>query len=216
VARGVAKRCGGTAQREGTAQHGGMAQRGGTARRNAQRGFSLLELLIVAAVIGCLCVVAVPVYAGQRAKAENVLLTANARNLQPAVQGGWLDVQNAGPTSLTGGIIVARQWLARQLQGGAQAGGGLHLVNPCTGSDRIVDSDKLPHGLQSPAVWLTSAQAFDHEQLVASNVTAARLRGTIIVDFVVDSQQRSGQIEIFSIDRNGQKSTAVQTVPLAD
>ena len=26
----------------------------------------------------------------------------------------------------------------------------------------------------------------------------------------------SGQIEIFAIDRNGQKSVAVQTIPLAD
>ena len=185
-------------------------------QRQEQRGFSLLELLVVAAVVACLCAVAAPVYAGQRSKAENVLLTANARNLTTSVQSGWLEVQNAAPTSLPGGIVVARQWLTQQVRDASQTGAGLHIVNPCTGSGRGVNSDKLPHGLQSPAVWITSAPAYDHEQFVASNVTAVRLRGTIIVVYVVDSQQRSGQIEIFSGDRNGDKSTVVQTVSLAD
>jgi prepilin-type N-terminal cleavage/methylation domain-containing protein len=198
------------------ARQGELARAVGGTKCSAQRGFSLLELLVVGAVIACLCVVAVPAYMGQRAKAENVLLAANARNLLTPVQTGWLQVQDASPTSLTGGIIVARQWLDQQLRGGAGGGAGLHIVNPCTGSDRVVDSDKLPRGLQAPAVWITADQAFDHEQLVASDITTARLRGTIIVDYVVDSQQRSGQIEIFAIDRNGQKSVAVQTVPLAD
>ena len=195
-----------------------MMGRGGQRgfRQGGQRGFSLLELVVVAAVIACLCAVALPIYAGQRAKAENVLLTANARNLLAPTQDGWLEVQNDDPASLTAGVIVARQWLAQQLQSGTHPGAGLHIVNPCTNSDRIVNSNKLPRGLQSPAVWITADQAVDHEQFVTSDVTAARLRGTIIVDYVIDSQQRSGQIEIFAIDRNGQKSVAVQTIPLAD
>ena len=185
-------------------------------RLQDQVGFSMLELVVVLLVLGVVCVVACPVYASQRSKAEDVLLVANARNLVTPVAAGWADVQSAGPTSLSGSIVVARQWLAKELADPREAGAGLHFVNPCTGSDRVVDADRLPSGDISPAVWITSSAGFDSETFRASDATVARLRGSIIVDYVVDAQQRRGHIEVFSVDRDGRRSAAVQTIPMAD
>jgi type II secretory pathway pseudopilin PulG len=171
-------------------------------------------LLVAAAIIGLLFLIATPVYASQRSKAEGVLLTANGRNLTTAAQSGWMDVQNAAPTSLPGSIAVARDWLTQQLRSPSETGAGLRIVNPCTGSDGVVDTNKLPTGHRPPAVWITSDPGVSYEEFTATDVTVARLRGTIVVNYVVDSQQGSGQIEVFSIDRNGNKSAAVRTVPM--
>jgi prepilin-type N-terminal cleavage/methylation domain-containing protein len=186
------------------------------ARLQDERGFSLLELLIVLAIIACLAVVAAPVYASQRSKAEDVLLVANARNLATSVQSGWMDVQNAAPTSLPGSIVVAREWLAQQLRNPRATGAGLHFVNPCTDSDAVANTNKLPTGRTAPAVWITSDPALAYATFTATDAAVARLRGTIIVNYVVDPQQCRGQIEIFSVDRDGNKSATLQTVPMAD
>jgi len=183
-------------------------------RRRAQDGFSLLELLIVLVALAIVGVVACPVYASQRSRAENVLLVANARNLADPVQSSWADVQEAAPTSLAGSVAVARLWLAKDLSGSRQAGGDLHVVNPCSDSDAVVDCDHVPAGRRAPAVWVTSNPVYAYGTFVASDVTVARLRGTIVVDYVVDAGQRDGQIEIYAVDRNGQESSVVQRVPM--
>jgi prepilin-type N-terminal cleavage/methylation domain-containing protein len=183
-------------------------------RLHDERGFSLLELLVVAAIIACLAVVAAPVYAGQRSKAEDVLLIANARNLTTSVQSGWMDVQEAAPTSVPGSIIVAREWLTQQLKSPHVAGAGLHFINPCTDCGAIVNTNKLPTGDTPPAVWITSDPGFAHGKFVTNDATVARLRGTIIVNYVMGPHQSAGQIEIYSVDRDGNESAAVQTVPM--
>jgi hypothetical protein len=125
-------------------------------------------------------------YATQRSKAQDVLLTANARNLTTQVQSCWMDVQNAAPISLPGSVAVARQWLTQQLGSSPETSADLHFVNPCTTSDRVVDTNKLPTGHLSPAVGITSAPGYAYENFTATDVTAARLRGTIVVNHVGD------------------------------
>ena len=186
------------------------------ARLQDERGFSLLELLIVLAIIACLAVVAAPVYASQRSKAEDVLLVANARNLATSVQSGWMEVQNAAPTSLPGSIVVAREWLAQQLRNPRATGAGLHFVNPCTDSDAVANTNKLPTGRTAPAVWITSDPGISFETFVTTPATSARLCGTIIVNYVMGPHQTGGQIEIFTVDRDGHRSAALQSVPMAD
>ncbi len=183
-------------------------------RRQAQAGFSLLELLIVAVALAILAAAACPVYASERSRAEDVLLVANSRNIATPVESSWADVQEAAPTSLEGSVATARQWLAQDLRGSRRVGGDLHVVNPCSGSDAVVDCDHVPAGDRAPAVWVTSNHVFAYGTFIPSDLTVARLRGTIVVDYVVDAQQRDGQIEIYSVDRNGQESSVVQRVPM--
>jgi len=51
---------------------------------------------------------------------------------------------------------------------------------------------------------------------VTTPATSARLCGTIIVNYVMSPHQTGGQIEIFTVDRDGHRSAALQSVPMAD
>ena len=61
------------------------------ARRHAQEGFTLIELIIVMAIIAILLAVAVPAYTGFSDRAEHSVAQANVRAVIPAVERFYSD-----------------------------------------------------------------------------------------------------------------------------
>ncbi len=62
-------------------------------RRTAQKGFTLVELMIVVAIIGILAAIAIPQFAKYRARAYNSAALSDMRNLKTDLEGYYAQWQ---------------------------------------------------------------------------------------------------------------------------
>ncbi len=101
--------------------------------RKEQKGFTLIELMIVVAIIGILAAIAIPQFASYRMRSYNSSALSDVRNLNTSQATFFADWQRFAGTTITGAVALAT------VVGPSTVGSDGIAANDAAGTARFLD-----------------------------------------------------------------------------
>lgn len=93
--------------------------------RKSKLGFTLIELMVVVAIIGVLSLLGLRLYTTQQEKAKNALVKANAGTIQTIIQGELADADADAVYGMwTDGTLITASGIRNPIDGILQTGKG--------------------------------------------------------------------------------------------
>ena len=101
--------------------------------RKSKKGFTLIELMVVVAIIGVLALLGLRLYTGQQIKAKNAIVKANAGTVQTLIQAELADSTSTAVNVMVGAAGAASSLITASgihvPDGAAQAINGTIVTN---------------------------------------------------------------------------------------
>ena len=88
--------------------------------RKSKKGFTLIELMVVVAIIGVLALLGLRLYTGQQEKAKNAVVKANAGTIQTLIQANLADMTVVQVTAAVAGPLFVASGIRNPYSGNAQ------------------------------------------------------------------------------------------------
>lgn len=145
--------------------------------RKSKKGFTLIELMVVVAIIGVLALLGLRLYTGQQEKAKNAIVKANAGTVQTLIQA---ELADDTPGSVNGDLddIVKAAGIHNPFLGSAQSdaneGEGTALTDTSPSNATPVEGDVWVMYDTSSYVFWVNGWGAGSTDVYATNLSARK------------------------------------------